>query len=140
VGSGALKAYRMANQGATTPRGKIITDEKGRPVPFAASEAAAQAMGFRPERLIRISGEHRTMENVRGHFNDRREDLYTRYRLAENQEERQEVIGDMQKFNMEASKYRGVIPPITTTSLRQAALQRSERLFMAFGRMTEASL
>ena len=79
------------------------------------------------------------MENVRGHFNDRREDLYTRYRLAENQEERQEVIRDMQKFNMEASKYRGVIPPITTTSLKQSAFQKIEKPFMAFGGMMETS-
>jgi hypothetical protein len=61
-----LKAYRMADQGVTTPRGKIITNEQGRPVRLGAPEAAAQAMGFRPERLARISGEHWTMENVRG--------------------------------------------------------------------------
>ena len=79
------------------------------------------------------------MENVRGHFKDRREDLYARYRLARTQEERQRVIRDMQRFNMEAWKYRGVIPPITTTLLRQAALQRPERPFMAFGKMMEAS-
>lgn len=34
---------------------------------------------------------------------------------------------------------RDVIKPITTTSLRQAALQRPERPFMAFGKMMEAS-
>ena len=79
------------------------------------------------------------MENVRGHFKERREDLYARYLLAKTQEERQKVIRDMQRFNMEARKYRGVIPPITTTSLRQAASQRPERPFMAFSRVREAS-
>ena len=53
-----LKAYRMADQGATTPRGKMITDEQGKPIRLGAPEAAAQAMGFRPERLAGISGEH----------------------------------------------------------------------------------
>ena len=28
----ALKALRMADQGATTPRGKVLTDEKGKPI------------------------------------------------------------------------------------------------------------
>jgi hypothetical protein len=46
----------------------------------------------------------------------------------------------MQKFNMEARKYRGVIPPITMTSLRQTAKQRPEKPFMAFGGMMNASL
>jgi hypothetical protein len=63
-----LKTYRMADQGATTPRGKIMTDEQGKVIRLEALEAAAQAMGFRPERLARISGEHWSMENVRGHF------------------------------------------------------------------------
>jgi hypothetical protein len=136
-----LKAYRMGDQGATTPRGKIITDEKGRPVRLGAPEAAAQAMGFRPERLARISGEHWTMENVRGHFGDRKNDLYTRYCLARTQEERQKVIRDMQRFNMEARKYpKAVISPITATSLKQSALQRPENTFLNFGRMMEASL
>jgi hypothetical protein len=38
---------------------------------------------------------------------------------------------------MEARKYPGVIAPITATSLRQTALQKPEKPFMAFGRMTE---
>jgi N12 class adenine-specific DNA methylase len=134
-----LKAYRMADQGATTPRGKMITDEQGKPIRLGAPEAAAQAMGFRPERLARISGEHWTMENVRGHFKERRDDLYARFRLAKAPEERQRVIRDMQRFNMEARKYGGVIPPITMTSLRQAVKQQPEKPFVSFGRLMEAS-
>ena len=45
---GILKAYRMADQGATTPKGKILTDEKGQPIKLSAGEATAQAVGFRP--------------------------------------------------------------------------------------------
>ncbi len=58
------------------------------------------------------------MSNLRAHFSDRRDDLYSRYRLARTDEERRKVIKDMQRFNMDARKYRGVISPITTTSLR----------------------
>ena len=46
----------------------------------------------------------------------------------------------MQRFNMDARKYRGVISPITTTSLKQSALPMPEKAFLAFGRMMEASL
>ena len=113
-----LKAYRMADRGATRSSGKVLTDEQGEAIRLSGGEAAAQAMGFRPERLARISGEHWTMENVKKHFAAKRNDLYARSRLAKTQEERQKVIRDMQRFNMEARRYRGVIPPITTTSLK----------------------
>ena len=68
------------------------------------------------------------------------DDLYARYRLAKTQEERQKVIRDMQRFNMDARKYRGVISPITATSLRQTALQKPNKPFLAFARTMEASL
>jgi len=128
-----LKAYRMADRGATTPTGKVLTDEQGEPVRLSGGEAAAQAMGFRPERMAQISGEHWTMENVKKHFAEKRNDLYARGRLAKTQEEKQEVIRDMQKFNMGTRKYRGVISPITATSLNEAARQKFEKPFLAFG-------
>ena len=96
-------------------------------------------MGFRPERMAQFSGEHWTMENLKKHFAKKRNDLYARVRLAKTQEEKQGVIRDMQRFNMEARKYQGVIPPIAASSLRQAASQRPESPFMAFGKMMEAN-
>ena len=42
---------------------------------------------------------------------------------------------DMHKLNLDARKDRGVIPPITATSLRQVALQRAERAFLRYGVM-----
>jgi hypothetical protein len=134
-----LKAFRMSETGVTTPRGKIITDEEGKPVRLGAGEGIAQAAGFRPERLARVSGEHWTMENIQAHFKGRKDDLYSRYRLARTPEEKRRVIRDMQKFNMEARKYRGVISPITTTSMGQATEQKPEKPFMGFGRKMESS-
>ena len=136
----ALKALRMADRGATTPRGKVLTDEKGKPIQLGTGEAIAQAAGFRPERLARVCGEHWSMENVRSDFKGGRDDLYARYRLAKTQEDRQKVIRDMQRYNMDARKYRGVISSITATSLRQSALPKPEKPFLAFGRMMEASM
>jgi hypothetical protein len=134
-----LKAYRMNETEVTTPRGKIITDEQGKPIRLEAGEGVAQAVGFRPERLARISGEHWTMENVQKHFKEKRDDLYSRYRLARTPEEKQRVIRDMQRFNREARKYRGVIPPITATSIGQAGQQKPEKPFIGFRRMMETS-
>jgi hypothetical protein len=111
----ALKAFPMITKGATTLRGKIITDQKEKPIRLEAGKGVAQAAGFRPERLARISGEHWTMETVQKHFKEKRDDLYSRYRLAKTSEEKQRVIRDMQRFNLDARKYRGVIPPITAT-------------------------
>ena len=104
-----------------------------------AGEGIAQAAGFRPERLARISGEHWTMENVQKHFKEKRDDLYSRYRLARTPDEKQRDILDMQRFNMDARKYRGVIPPITATSMGQATQQKPEKQFIGFGRVMEAS-
>ncbi len=78
------------------------------------------------------------MQNMKAYFNDKRDDLYARYRLAKTDEDLRSVISDMQRFNMDARKYRGVIPPITATSLRQSVKQRPEKQFMTFGRMMEA--
>jgi hypothetical protein len=130
----------MSETGVTTPRGKAITDEQGKPIRLEAGEGVAQAAGFRPERLARVSGEHWTMENVQKYFKEKRDDLYSRYRLARTPEDKQRVIREMQRFNLDARKYRGVIPPITATSLRQAAFQRPEKAFLSFGRTMETTL
>ena len=102
------------------------------------SEAVTQGIGFRPQRISQVSGEHRTMQNVKAYFNEKLGDLYARYRLAKTDEDRRAVIRDMQRFNMEAGKYRGINPSITTTSLKQATFQKPEKPFLAFGRMMEA--
>ena len=133
-----LKAYRMSETGVTTPRGKIITDEQGKPIRLGTGEGIAQAAGFRPERMATVSGEHRTLENVQAHYKERRDDLYW-YRLALTPEEKKAMIRDMQKFNMEARKYRGVISPITATSMGQATEQKPEKQSIGFGKMLEVS-
>ena len=72
--------------------------------------AAAQAMGFRPERVAQISGEHWAMENVKKHFAEKRNDLYARSRLAKTEEERRKVIRDMQEIQHGGQKIPGWDP------------------------------
>ncbi len=55
-------------------------------------------------------------------------------------EEKHFIIRDMQKFNLEARKYRGVSPPITATSMGQAVQPKPEKPFVGFGRMMEAEI
>jgi len=40
----------MAGKGTTTPRGKVLTNEQGKPSRLETDEAVAQAIGFMPER------------------------------------------------------------------------------------------
>ena len=40
---------------------------------------------------------------------------------------------------MEAMKFRGVIPPISASSMGQAVEQKPEKPFIEFGKMIEAS-
>ena len=79
------------------------------------------------------------MENVQKHFKEKRDDLYSRYRLARTQEEKQRVIRDIQRFNMEVRKCRGVILPITANSLGQETEQKPEKPFIGFGSLMKSS-
>ena len=72
----------MSETGVTTPRGKVITDEQGKPIRLEAGVGIAQASGLGAEKLAPVSGGHRRMENVQADFKERKDDLYSRYRLA----------------------------------------------------------
>jgi uncharacterized protein YaaR (DUF327 family) len=128
-----LKAYRMTEHGATTPKGKVITDEKGRPIQETTAEGITQAFGFRPERISEASQTHREFANIESHFADRMNDLYARFRLATTADERKKIIRDIQKYNLAASKYRGAIPMINAESLRRSFIQKPEKRYLMWG-------
>lgn len=115
----ALKAYRTATEGATTPKGKVIFDESGKPVKLSGYEATGQALGFRPQRTAMLSSEKRIFENMTTHYSDKRDRLYDRLRLARTQEGRQSVMKDIQRYNLEVMKYRGEIPAIKRASIKK---------------------
>jgi hypothetical protein len=121
------------------PKGESPHRWTGKTNHLEPAEGIAQAAGFRPERLARVSGEHHTVENIQAHFKEKRDDLYSRYRLAKAPEDKQRVMRDMQRFNMDSRKYRGVTQSITATSLRQATRQKPEKDFLSYGGMTEAN-
>jgi len=116
-------------------------DKKGKPIVDTPGETIAQAIGFRPQRMAALSSEYRTMQNLITHYAARRSELYDRMALAKTPEDRQKVIKEAQKFNMETAKYRGFITPISSQSIRQSYLRRvrPEKKQMYFGRLSEAN-
>jgi hypothetical protein len=92
-----------------------------------------QVMGFRPARIAEMSEERRTFKNVESYFAGKRNDLYTQFRLAKVPEDRRDVIKDVQKYNLEASKYRGAVPMINTESLRKAITEKPEKDYRIWG-------
>ena len=50
------------------------------------------------------------MENIQKHFKEKRDDLYSRYRLARTPEEKRGIIRDMQRFNNGGEKIPGSDP------------------------------
>ncbi|MCX5914200.1 MAG: PLxRFG domain-containing protein, partial [Deltaproteobacteria bacterium] len=128
-----LKAYRMTEQGATTATGKIIYDEKGQPIKETIGEGITQAFGFRPERISEASKTHREFANIESNFRNRMDDLYARFRLAKDAGERKKVILDIQKYNLEAIKYRGAVPMINVQNLRQSFISKPEKKYLLWG-------
>jgi len=128
-----LKAARMATQGGTTPAGKIIFDEKGYPIRETVGEAIVQAVGFRPARIAAASATHREYTNLQANFTERRKDLYAKARLAVDKPgDLKKVIVEVQKYNLDAAKYKGAIPLINSNSLRRAMTAKPEGKFMVF--------
>lgn len=129
-----FKAERMYAKGATTERGKVMFDEMGKPIKLTGLEAAGQAIGLRPEKMAVASQERRTFQNIENHYREKRDNLYSKFRLAENYEERQKVAKEIQDYNLDVMKYKGAIPIITKESLRQAFKQQPKKSMMKYQR------
>ena len=100
-----LKAARMAAQGATTPAGKIIFGEKGKPIRETTGEAIAQAVGFRPPRISAATETHRECTTLQANFTERRKDLYAKARLAVGKPaDLKKVIVERRKNNLDVVK------------------------------------
>jgi hypothetical protein len=128
-----LKAQRMTTMGATTPKGTVLFDEKGKPIKETTGEGIAQAIGFRPERIAQAAAHHREFANIEAKFLGRRDNLYARFRLAKTAPERTEVIRDVQRYNMEAVKFKGAVPMINAESLRKSFISKPEKKYLIWG-------
>jgi hypothetical protein len=86
-------------------------------------------MGFRPERIAKAAEEHREFGNIESKFTQRRNDLYARFRLAEDAGDRQKVIRDVQKYNLEVMKFRGAVPMINAEGSSIVRFEAREKVF-----------
>jgi len=129
-----LKALRMTTMGATTPAGKpIVGLHTGKKIQETTGEGIVQGLGFKPERIGEESAAHRTYQNVEKHFSDEHQNLLERFRLAQTQEDRQKVLIEIQKYNLDASKYRGAVPLINAESLRRSVISKPEKHYQIWG-------
>lgn len=126
-----MKAYRMAMEGATTPTGKTMFDEEGKPVTLTAGETARQALAIRPERIAVIGKEKRSLQNVETHYSETRDDLYSKLRLAK-PTDRADVFKQIRSYNLEVQKYKGIVPSITQEMIRNALRKKPDKKFMRF--------
>ena len=126
-----MKGYRMATEGATTPTGKVMFDEEGKPVTLTPGETAAQVLGFRPERISVLGKEKRSFANVEQHYSDQRDDLYSKLRISKGTE-RTDVLKQIRDYNLEVQKYKGVVTSITPEMIRNALKQKPDKKFIRF--------
>jgi hypothetical protein len=113
-----LKAYRMAKPEPPRP-GENRRQGAGKVDPPGRRGGDRPGSWPRAGKTGHSLWRDRSMENVQDDFKYRKDDLYSRYRLARPAEEKKAMIRDMQRFNIDARKYRGVIPPLTATSKGQ---------------------
>ena len=114
------KAFRGSTEGVRGKSNKLVVDEMGRPVYLTEGEAARQAVGFRPARVAALSSERRVESNVEKYFTDKRQDIYSNARTAKTTSDWEKIARDVTSFNMKAAKYRGVIAPISSQSIRES--------------------
>jgi len=133
------RAYREATEGATTEHGKVMRDEKGRPIKMTPGEAVGKALGFRPERIAEIQKERWTMGNVASYFKDKHDDLLDRYAFAKPGAERAALKQEMKAYNDEAKPFGGAVPLIKGDTLLKALMnrRRPDKRFMRFERVMD---
>ena len=92
-----------------------------------------QGLGFRPERIAAQGKTHQEYTKIHGNISERRGDLYAKAKLAMGKpEELRGVITAIQKYNLDAAKFKGAIPLINGAALRRAMAAKPEKKFMLY--------
>jgi hypothetical protein len=80
-----------------------------------------------------VSATHREYTNIQGNFAERKSDLYAKAKPAMDKPEALKgVIAEIQKYNLDAAKYKGAIPLINSTALKRAVISGLEKKFVVF--------
>ena len=76
---------------------------------------------------------HREYTNLQANFAERRNDLFAKARLAmEKNGNLKKVIVDVQRYNLDASRYGGGVPLINSNILRRVMTAKPEKKFMVY--------
>jgi len=95
--AGAMRAGRMATQGATTASGKVIFDETGKQMKYTPGEAATRVLGFQPSRVSERGELVGTEKSLKAFWKEERDDLLAKLRISSRGEARRDVMRETGK-------------------------------------------
>jgi hypothetical protein len=125
--SNLMKGMREYDEGGTTVEGKKVMDSTGKQYKPTLPEAVGQALGFRVGRRADLSETQRTYMNVKQAMAAERNTIYARFRKADSQKERREILEEARDFNKRARQFKGGIVPITMQSIRRAVVEKTDK-------------
>ena len=130
-----LRAIREARFGGTKVSGKPLmlpTGEKYKP---SVLDTARQFAGFRPPSRGDLTRKQRSLYNVEKSFKRRRDNIYTKLRVARlhgNRAALMKLGQDIADFNKDASRLEGTVSFITKRSIKSAVPNRVKKQFVKF--------
>ncbi len=136
----AMKGWRMANEVATSPSGRILYDDENQPLRLTGLEPLMQGMGIRPETVSASQAKRQERTNLVNYFSNMKQSVYDQYALANTAEKRQAAMRRVREFNREAAeRAHGMVSPITVDSLRQSLIRRRrpDKKALQYERMIE---
>lgn len=120
-----FQAYLLATEGLETKAGKKILMD-GKEFKLTPSEAFVRALGFRPKSLAEVQDIRFFGMRVERWLEEERDRIYEELRSAKTNEEFNEIFEKIKEYNAKAIRYGGLIPPITSTSIRRAVKPKLE--------------
>lgn len=130
VVAGAMRAYRMKTDGATTARGKAVFDEQGQPLKYSTTDAIKRGLGFQPYGQSKRSELTQQMRNIQKHWTQERGDLMDDlHKSSRDREKFNKMLKQVTEFNakLAQSQAAGLVNPITNDTIRRRLQQRPDK-------------
>lgn len=120
--AGAMRAYRMATEGATTVHGKMVPDEQGQPLKYSAVDAVKRGLGFQPYGQSKRAELTHQMRQIEKYWDDKRQDVMDDLRKnVNNGKGFEKALKKKDKFNeaLVESQALGLVTPIDQPAIRR---------------------
>jgi hypothetical protein len=129
---------------ATTPHGKPIFDESGKPMQYTPYEVALKSIGLYPSRIAEEGAKHFNITEVEKYFTAKRQNVADTYRVAKNSGDKSampQLIKAIKVFNddLKAKGAAGIVPPLRLSSILKSTTmvmtkkQRAEKRYLEGG-------